>query len=65
MTPEETIEKVSCDLFPGCINEDEYKTTGEARKLEASKKRAVNLNDPKASFITVASIKQSLNIWKI
>ena len=35
MTPEETIEKVSCDLFPGCINEDEYKPKGEARKLEA------------------------------
>jgi hypothetical protein len=60
MTPEETINKVACDLFPGCIDEKEYKPIGDARRIAAAEKAAVDLNDPRAAFITVESVKKSL-----
>ena len=56
MTPEETINKVTCNLFPGCIDEVAYEPTKKAREEINSQKKPVDINDPAAEFITVESV---------
>ena len=56
MDPEETINKVTCDLFPGCIDEVDYEPTKKVRDEANMSKKAVDINDPAASFITVESV---------
>ena len=51
MTPEETINKVTCDLFPGCIDEADYEPTKKSRDEINDAKKAVDINDP-AAFMT-------------
>ena len=50
------INKVTCDLFPGCIDEVDYEPTKKVRDEANMSKKAVDINDPAASFITVESV---------
>ena len=63
MTPHETIDKVTCDLFPGCIDEDEYSEKEKARDKANKAKSKVDINDPRASFITVESVKTAFKTF--